>query len=77
MRICPMIEPTGAGVQSKRGPGVGSSDNVPFVVALRKSQFHSSQGNGQKLVDSVHSKKKKKRKKKRENIKSFKTMTIL
>ena len=43
---------------------VQSSAGAPFVVALSKSHFHSSWGNGQKLIDSVNSKKKKKKKKK-------------
>ena len=48
---------------SPRGPGQ-SSARAPLVVGLSKSHFHSSWGNGQKLIDSVNSKKKKKKKKK-------------
>ena len=41
-----------------RGPGQ-SSARAPLVVGLSKSHFHSSRGNGQKLIDSVNIKKNK------------------
>ena len=51
--------------------GAGWSVGSLFVVALSKSQFHSSWGNGQKLIDSVYAVKKKKKKKKKKNRKYF------
>ena len=53
------MELTGAGVECQTPvPEVPVSilSRVAVRCSLRKSQFHSSWGNDQKLIDSVHSK---------------------